>query len=252
MDNITSKERDLAVDLESGEITSEEDTSKDLISGNRQAKNLLTRVVSGLLGFKGLVGGQSGVNSCSNLGKFSEVAVENVELLPDKNLVEEDSGEHVAIMDKNRVKEKRKKTNYKKAPKPPRPPKGPSLDAADLKLVKEISELAMKKRARIERMKALKNMKASSSSSNSSVPAMVITLLFCLVILFQGLCSRSSSSESFHGSPEPAVVTQDLISVQFYNNLSTSDSTGHSSESPNSVEQASGSESRSPVWIGQN
>jgi len=86
------------------------------------------------------------------------------------------------------VKEKRKKSGNKKAAKPPRAPRGPSLDAADLKLIREITQLALLKRARVERMKALKKMKAAkvSSSPSSSMFAMVCTVVFCIVILFQG------------------------------------------------------------------
>lgn len=77
------------------------------------------------------------------------------------------------------------------AKKPPRPPRGLSLDAADQKLIKEISELLMIKRARIERIKALKKMKAAkgmsaSASSGGNLIAMLFTVLFCIVIIFQG------------------------------------------------------------------
>ncbi|XP_059625549.1 uncharacterized protein LOC132268749 [Cornus florida] len=246
MDNITSKDRSFESDLESGRTSSEEDSSKGLVSGNIQVKNLLSRVTCGF-GFNGSIGGECVVNSCGNSGKTSEVAAEDLELLIDECSGREEGGEHAATVDKKHMKEKHKKANSKKAAKPPRPPKGPALDASDLKLVKEISELAMKKRAKIERMKVLKKMKAakSSSSSNSSLIALVITVLFCLIILFQGICSRNSSSMNFHGSPEPSVATDSLISVQFYSNPSTSDSSGPSSASPNSVENASHSDLRS-------
>ncbi|KAI7725625.1 hypothetical protein M8C21_005382 [Ambrosia artemisiifolia] len=77
------------------------------------------------------------------------------------------------------------------AKKPPRPPRPLSLDAYDQKLIKELAELAMIKRARVERMKALKQKKnskisSSSSSSHGSVFAMIFTIIFFLVILFQG------------------------------------------------------------------
>lgn len=87
------------------------------------------------------------------------------------------------------VKEKRKKSGNKKAAKPPRAPRGPSLDAADQKLIREITQLAMLKRARVERMKALKKMKAAKSLSpapSSGVFSMVLTVVFCIVILLQG------------------------------------------------------------------
>ncbi|KAL8490531.1 hypothetical protein ACS0TY_022524 [Phlomoides rotata] len=88
-------------------------------------------------------------------------------------------------------KEKRVWVSAKKSPKPPRPPapRGLSLDAADQKLIKEISQLLMIKRARIERIKALRKAKAAaktSSSSSGNFIAMLFTILFCVVIVFQG------------------------------------------------------------------
>ncbi|CAL5437478.1 unnamed protein product [Camellia sinensis] len=236
MDRMDSEERDLLIDLESGRIISEEGSSQGAVSGNRQVKNAFNTVVSGFLGLNRSVGGESGVNPYSNLGETSKSGAGNVEGLLGSSSGEV-SGEHMAIVEKKHGKEKRKNTKYKKAPKPPRPPKGPSLDAADVKLIKELSALAMKKRARSEQMKAMKKMKEAKSSSssliskNSSVSALVITILFFVIILFQGFCSRSSSSVSFEGSPEPA-ATNSLISVQFYGNPSTNFGNGHGSEPP--------------------
>ncbi|KAL0288198.1 UNVERIFIED_CONTAM: hypothetical protein Sradi_7103200, partial [Sesamum radiatum] len=98
-------------------------------------------------------------------------------------------------------KEKRFSMSAKKPPKPPRPPRGLSLDAADQKLIKEISELARIKRARIERMKVLKRMKAAkvssaSASSSGSLIAM-LTILFCIVIIFQGIYRAIFAFASF-------------------------------------------------------
>lgn len=91
------------------------------------------------------------------------------------------------LAEKTYESERHRKTNSRNALKPPRPPKGPSLDAADQKLVREIVELARKKRARIEQIKAAKKTKASKSSSvQSGISAMIITLLFFCVIIFQG------------------------------------------------------------------
>lgn len=72
--------------------------------------------------------------------------------------------------------------------KPPRPPTGPSLDAADWMLIKEISELAILKRKRIERMKTLHKLKKEKKSSmrSSSSFAMIVTLIFFIVIIWQG------------------------------------------------------------------
>ncbi|KAF8392710.1 hypothetical protein HHK36_023059 [Tetracentron sinense] len=233
MDHMASRGRDFAVDLENGGTTSEEDGSKDTVSSVRKAKKMLGRLRSGFVSFDGSIKGEDGGSSYNNMPNSGEVSAENVELLTDKT---SEGEETLSLVEKKTVKEKRKKTNSKRPPKPPRPPRGPSLDAADQKLVREISELAMMKRARIERMKALKKMKAAkSSSSNSTLIAMVITILFCLVIIFQGIHSRSSSHVSFQGSPQSAVTKGGLISVQYYNNLSASDTNGPGSGSPKYV-----------------
>lgn len=93
----------------------------------------------------------------------------------------------VGPLEKKTGAEKPKKKNCKKPPKPPRPPNSPALDAADRKLIKEISELAMLRKARIERMKGSKKMKnARSTSSSINLGALIITILFCLVIIWQG------------------------------------------------------------------
>ncbi|XP_058730342.1 uncharacterized protein LOC131602280 [Vicia villosa] len=128
------------------------------------------------------------------------------------------------------VKEKRKKSGNKKAAKPPRAPRGPSLDAADQKLIREITQLAMLKRARVERMKALKKMKAAKSLSpapSSGVFSMVLTVVFCIVILLQGMSSSSgkSSVTSFQGSPVSAGGSETeagLIAVQLQHHLNPS------------------------------
>ncbi|KAF8387677.1 hypothetical protein HHK36_026331 [Tetracentron sinense] len=238
MDHTASRERDLAVDLESGGTTNEENGSKYSVLGIRQAKKLLGKVWSGSISFDGSIEGEDGESSCNNVPNSGEVCTENV-LLTDRM---SEGEERVGLVEKS-VKEKRKKTNSKRPPKPPRPPRGPLLDAVDQKLVREITELAMLKRARIERMKASKKLKAAkASSSSSTLFAMVITIIFCLVIIIQGICSRSSSGESFQGSPQAPVVTKGgLISVQYYNNLSATNTNGPGSGSPYLVEQVSGS-----------
>ncbi|XP_058000869.1 uncharacterized protein LOC110672973 isoform X2 [Hevea brasiliensis] len=170
MDHIILKERDLEVDLENGVNASVDDQSKDSISGVKiQAKELLAKI-RGIF-VDGTMKGEEGLNYCSD-------APEQVNL---------DGEKTVGNVEKKVVKEKHKMMSNKKASKPPRPPRGPSLDAADQQLIKEITELAMLKRARVERIRALKKMKAAkaSSSSNSYVFAMVFTILFCLVIIFQ-------------------------------------------------------------------
>lgn len=192
-----SKERDLEADLESGETTSEEDRTTDQVSANRQTNGIFNWIWTGHFSSDGSVHGKCG-NLNSNSSKFGEAAGENVELLIDKNS-EEEGSENAGNLEKKCVEGKRKKTNSRKPPKPPRPPKGPTLDAADQKLVREIAELAMRKRARSERIKALKRMKAAkASASNSTVFAMIITLIFCLIIVFQGIVASKSQIDPYH------------------------------------------------------
>lgn len=121
----------------------------------------------------------------------------------------------------------------KKPPKPPRPPRGLSLDAADQKLIKEISELLMIKRARIERMKALKKTKAAkggmsaSTSSSGNFIAMFFTILFCIVIIFQGchpwgIFPRNSSAVGIPISPKSDGATEgNIVALENKQNLSS-------------------------------
>ncbi|KAL3641877.1 hypothetical protein CASFOL_012692 [Castilleja foliolosa] len=161
----------------------------------------------------------------------------------DENLVKSSKNEK-----NGNKKEKRFSMNAKKPPKPPRPPRGLSLDAADRKLIKEISELAMLKRARIERMKALKKMKAAkkaasgSSSSSGNLIALVFTLLFCLVIIFQGCHpSQISSSNSSVSSPTPIGATEgNIVGVVDQPNLSSTSAHALSGLNPSSMDLVSG------------
>ncbi|XVF80700.1 hypothetical protein PTKIN_Ptkin15bG0096200 [Pterospermum kingtungense] len=206
MDNLVSKERDIEVDLESGGTTSEDERTKDHVSSNIKTKRTFSTVWSDILTFDRIGKGVCGINSCSSSSSFGVVESEDMELLVDKNSERDENNELMALVDKNFAEDKCKKTNSKKPPKPPRPPKGPLLDAADQKLVKEITELAMRKRARMKRIKEMKKMKAAiASSPSSTLTAMVITVLFCLIIFFPGICSRHGSSTLLEGSPAPAV-----------------------------------------------
>lgn len=185
MDHNALKERDHVVDIDVG--------GDGPVSSNKGSKLMLNKLKSGALCVDGATKGECSVNH-NNLGNSTH---ENTQLsIDNKNTGQ--SGEHVPLLEKKQVKEKSKTMSCKKASKPPRPPKGPSLCTTDLMLLREMSELAMKKRARIEHIKALKKRRAlrssSSSSSNSSMPTMVITLLFCLVILFQGRVGFISSN----------------------------------------------------------
>lgn len=237
MSQFVSRGRELEVDLESGGTTNEEDKMRDPISANGQTKTILKRACTGPVGFHGL----------ANSSNFSHLATDNVELLIDNNSEGEEGKQNITFVDRKDVVEKRIKKNLKKPPKPPRPPKGLSLDAADQKLMKEITELAMRKRARIETLKALKKMRAAKTSSwSSSLSAMVITIVFCLIIIYQGISSRYSGSLALKGSPEPAVGTGEaLIAVQLYkNNVAYESDESGSRSSVLAGRQVSGSGSR--------
>ncbi|XP_041018350.1 uncharacterized protein LOC121260509 [Juglans microcarpa x Juglans regia] len=166
---------------------------------------------------------EGGVKWNSNMVKsgVGNVDDDDVELVViEKRLGGDDTGDREADVEKICVVGEMHKKNARKPPKPPRPPKGPSiLDAADRKLVRELSELAMRKSARVERIKALKKIKVAKASplNNSGLSAMVITLIFFLIITFQGLRSRSSASVRLHGSPEPALaVSEGMISIRYH------------------------------------
>ncbi|CAL5330074.1 unnamed protein product [Camellia sinensis] len=174
MDHIDSRGGDLDVDLESGGTTSEED--------GKYAYKLLDRPWSELAELDGSIKGRDGSGSYNKVLNSSEVLVEDEEMMSNKL-----GPDVVNLVDKKMEKDnKRKKTSSKIPSKPPRPPRGPSLDAADIKLVREFSELAALKRKRIERMKSLRKKKEDKPSPlNSNLFAMIVTLLFCFVIIFQ-------------------------------------------------------------------
>lgn len=224
MDKLELRDSEPEIDLESGGGTSEEDGSTELASvKNSRTNKRLKRSLGGSLSIDRSIKSkrERSVELCST-SSVVEVPNENLEVLVDRKS-RESGQENVPFLDKKYVKEKRHTTNSRKPPKPPRPPKGPALDAADQKFVKDIAEVAMRKRTRIERIKALRKNKAtnlSASSSSSSLTAMIITLLFFVIIVFQGI--RSKSIVGFQNSPEPALTTnEELMSVQHNNNLAS-------------------------------
>lgn len=186
---MATKERELVIDLEGGGSSSEEDSNNEPESISKvHSRKTFGRLRSGFLCPDGSISRGSSFASSSNATRLSKLSVdENVELLMDKSSEGEKRRELGALVEKKKnLKEKIKKNG--KIHKPPRPPTGPSLDAADRILVREITELASKKRATVERIKALKKMKAEKTSSfNSSIPALFITLLFFVIIIFQGM-----------------------------------------------------------------
>ncbi|XP_022846968.1 uncharacterized protein LOC111369618 isoform X1 [Olea europaea var. sylvestris] len=217
MEYNNSKEKEVFVDIESGVASGGADTRTCPHSGKKRGKKLLNKLTSGVLG----INGSTKDEPSSNLGGLDKDSHEPVELLIHKGPGDQESHELLPLIEKKHEKKRWKNGKSKKAAnKPPLPPKGPSLDAADMKLVRDISLHATKRRERIERMKALKKRKAakeSSPSSTGTMSAMIITILFFLVIIFQGLGSMKSSTETSLGAHEPGVETKSLISVEFYN-----------------------------------
>ncbi|XP_074343512.1 uncharacterized protein LOC141682716 isoform X2 [Apium graveolens] len=235
MDQLPLEEREFGLDLEAGENTSDKVQRTDNVSAANLDKDLFDKLFKGFASTDILLKGESGVSS--NLLNGGVDSSERVILLMDEKV----QGEEVLDLKQNNIgRDKRKPSSAKKPSKPPRPPRGLSLDAADQKLIKEFAQLAMMKRARTERMKALKKMKAgnaSSSSSSGNLFSMLFTVIFCLVILFQGVTSRNSSA-SFAGPPESARVNEDrsILNANHWN-PSTSGTELHNSVSPNSAEQ---------------
>ncbi|XP_049403516.1 uncharacterized protein LOC125867129 [Solanum stenotomum] len=184
MDHIQSRESDFEVDLESGGTTSDEDGNYNYDLTGEISNKESYKAGSGFRGVQscnGSVRNQDGSSTYNKILSADELSsVRRTEIWSNKVKEEMEN-----LGDKKMNIEKTRKP---KPPKPPRPPKGPSLDASDAKFVKEISELAIWKRRRTERMKALKKIKKESgSSSRMNILATVITILFFLIIIFQGV-----------------------------------------------------------------
>ncbi|KAM0071199.1 hypothetical protein Hdeb2414_s0001g00022211 [Helianthus debilis subsp. tardiflorus] len=213
---------DTVVDIVSSESEYEEDGRNETVTANKRAKTVV-RYVGETFSFEASEDdGECSSSSYLISLKSSDDGYEDMESL--KHTKFDKNGQQTQLLEKTQLKEKRKISNSKKAPKPPRPRKGLSLDAADLQLVKEIAEQTMKKRARVERLKSLKKRRAVKAasppqgSSNISIFAMAITVLFFIVIIFQGFGSGHSSTFTFENSPKSAGEPSDgLISVQLGN-----------------------------------
>ncbi|KAL5069001.1 hypothetical protein RYX36_019888 [Vicia faba] len=232
MGRTIQRDKDVDFDIESGENTSEEDTSND----ERDSRNGFPWSWNGVLNLDGSEKGKNGIESCSNSsnsGGFGGVEDYNLELLVDRG-IEHDHGKH--------GKQKSKSGNPRKPQKPPLPPKGPSLHAGDHRFVKELAELALRKRARVKKMNAVKKMRAGkppSTSSYTNLSAMVITIVFFLVIilhaktLLAGIRSASSAAVGLTASPDTTVVAgESLISIQYPANFNSSDGNGPGSHFP--------------------
>ncbi|XVE82298.1 hypothetical protein DITRI_Ditri15bG0137000 [Diplodiscus trichospermus] len=235
MDSMAPRDKGLELHLENGVTGSEEeDYSRSSFSGlKKKAQLLLAKVKDSFAEVS-----DDRVSLSGNPSNSGGVFVENAQAVASMNVEGQDSKD---AKENKIVKEKRKSLSNKKPPKPPRPPTAPSLDAADQKLIRELAELARLKRARVERMRALKKMKAAKgTSSNSNMFAVVFTIIFCLVIIFQGMPPRGTPT-SFQGSPVPAgAVEGGLISVQFFENPSASVPNQADAGSPYLVEQVAG------------
>ncbi|KAL2921098.1 Bromodomain adjacent to zinc finger domain protein 2B [Bienertia sinuspersici] len=219
MESVASKDGCFDVDLEMGRTCSNPNLSGGEAIGNNMMKQLNSEAIN--------VGIKSDDRVNTPIATNSGNDAENVKLM----VMEGRKGD---IPEKKKiVKERPKAMSAKKPPKPPRAPRGLSLDSSDQKLIRELHEIAKLKRARIERMKAVKKAKETKvASSKNQLFATLLTVLFCLVLLFQGISSRTSSAASFQGSPISTGVTENsIISVQHSPISSASNVNGPGSES---------------------
>lgn len=180
MDFNEGMRNDNVVDLENGSTTSGDDTSDEFSKGSEMVNHKYGKMWRGYVGSERYIYDKDALrsSSCNDMGT-REISSGNFETLSDKWMKKD--------LKKKLSDERYTKITAKKAAKPPRPPKGPSLDALDMKFVREVSELAMMKRARTERMRILSQKKTDKGSSSfGSIFAMLITLIFCYVIIFQG------------------------------------------------------------------
>ncbi|KAK4353233.1 hypothetical protein RND71_028751 [Anisodus tanguticus] len=241
MDHILSRESDCVVDLENCRSTSGEARNTNSPLDAKAGDVIFTSVCNG--DSEELSKAENGLNTNSNIKNGDEFTQGSVRVFIDK----------ASLVEKKTGKEKRKSTSAKK---PPRPPRGFSLDAADQKLIKEISQLAMIKRARLERLKALKKMKAAKASSTSSVLngsslALLFTVFFFFVLLFQGISYRSSTMSLYDSVQSSRVRENRFVIVQDDSNLSTSTAILAGSRSSDKVKQASGlTHGNSPESVG--
>ncbi|KAL5783750.1 hypothetical protein ACOSP7_008779 [Xanthoceras sorbifolium] len=170
---------DSFVDLEYGKIGSD-DEIKEIGCSSLYLKKIFDRKRSGVGGVNGFTKDGDGVSKSKSVlvsGENSRILMGGIR------------DEALGIMKKKNVNEKWQKSSFKKPPKPPRPPGAPSLDEADMKLVKEISELARLKHARKERIKAMKKKRLHKASSSINIYATIFTILFCFIIVYQGILS---------------------------------------------------------------
>ncbi|XP_042405241.1 uncharacterized protein LOC121995579 [Zingiber officinale] len=199
--------------------------ANEMGSSSGQEKNALNRESGGFVGINELYAEQ--------VPNITELPVTHAHSNSGASLNRREGEEKQSLLKLGA--EKIKKTRCKKPPKPPRPPTSTPLDATDLKMIREISELAMMKRARIERMKNKKK-NAKSSSSNGNLCAMVVTIIFCLLLIWQGALSWGNSNINHHGSPQSSIrVDGGFISLQFDKDASVNGLDVPHSASPTNV-----------------
>ncbi|CAA0816524.1 Unknown protein [Striga hermonthica] len=186
MDHVhtTGDDLDLVIDLESGGTTSGDDNNSTSRSPScKTSRNVMGWIRSGFMNSESQCSyksdGDCSSGSYEKLTSSDEIRAENKEQL-EKFREDERMGSV-----NNEEKPKSKKHNHGNPCKPPRPPKGPSLNACDMKLMKELNVLNLK-RKRMERRRLKKMRKDKASSWASNVFACLVTLLFLLVIIFQG------------------------------------------------------------------
>lgn len=178
MGHMDSRESNSDADLEYGEIRRRDDQNKGQSCIGQHSNKMVDWEWNMVRGSKGLVKDDNLLTACKNVLHSGE----NVEIYVDE------LGEEAASLVKKKMVAEKGKSSSKKPPKPPRPPGTPSFDEADIKLCREISELARLKYARIRQMKELKKKRVDKVSSPVvSFFAMIITILFCYMIIFQGI-----------------------------------------------------------------
>lgn len=251
MDNISSNNGHFDIDLEKGILSDELGSSGGLVFGPIRMNQPYSEAVNGQdQNFNGSTKVEGGVISSAN-SSCGDGLTNVKSKVVDREGGEERSGD---ATEKKQVKEKPKSMSAKKPPRPPRPPRGLSLDSADQKLIRELHELAKLKRARIERMKALKKAKeAKPASWKSNSFATLLTVLFALVLLSQGISVkriRIHSAANFQGSPISSGATEgSAVSLQQHTDTIPDTSNGNRLDykSLRPMESVSGSEAREQV-----
>ncbi|KAL6864754.1 hypothetical protein ACP4OV_015905 [Aristida adscensionis] len=235
METKCANDQDPLVDLESGNcVVTSEHNNVDASSTIGLARTVPNDAWSGCVGVNGCLKDDKNQHmNCSS--PLSDASAKSGD---DRK---SEGEEKLGLLD-NSGGDKAKKKRSKKPPRPPRPPTLTPLDVSDQKLLNELNELAVLKRARIERMKALKKMKnAKQGSSSGNLCPLIITVIFCIVILWQGFFSRQGSAVTFHGSPESSIRGHSsLISIRFYKkNHSSVRPPSSITEAPDNVETVS-------------